>query len=108
MQARFGDAVDRVPRDGEADRGKVDADLVRPARLETNPEERVVLVEALDLEVRDGVARSAGVERVAHRVVAVAADRRLDSPATRARPSADEREVLALERAVRDERLRRS
>ncbi len=37
-----GDAVDRVAADGKPDRLEMDADLVRPARLEPNVEERVV------------------------------------------------------------------
>src|SRR5947207_8046633 len=49
----------------------------------------------LDVEVRDGVARRLGVERLPERVVPVAADRRLDRPSPGARPADDEREVLA-------------
>src|SRR5579884_3087859 len=42
---------------------------------------------------------------MARRIVAVAADRRFDRPATRARAADDEREVLPFERTPADERL---
>ena len=42
-----GDAVDRVAADGQPDRLEVDADLVRPPRLEPHLEQRV-LGEELD------------------------------------------------------------
>ena len=88
-----GHAVDAVADDGQVDRGQVDADLVRPAGLEADVEQRVAAEQPLDLEVRDGVARRVGVERVPRRLAAVAADRRLDPPRARARPAADERQV---------------
>ena len=87
------DAVDRVADDRQLDRRQVDADLVRPAGLEADASERVPGSSSLDLEVRDRLARRVGVERMARRVAAVAADRRLDPPAPRARPAADEGEV---------------
>jgi hypothetical protein len=37
-----GDPVHRVARDGKADRGEMDADLVRPPGLEPGMEERVL------------------------------------------------------------------
>ena len=40
----LGDAVDGVADDREVDRGEVDADLVRPPRLEADVEERVARV----------------------------------------------------------------
>ena len=42
-----GDAVDRVAADGKPDRLEMDADLVRPARLEPDVEERVVRASSL-------------------------------------------------------------
>ena len=51
----------------------------------------------------DRLARRVGVEREPDRVVAVAADRRLDPAGTRCRDAADERGVGALERAFPDE-----
>ena len=100
-----GDAVDRVADDRQVDRRQVDADLVRAAGLEADVEQRVPVEQALDLEVRDRLARRVGVERVARRLAAVAADRRLDPAGPRARPTADERLVAPLERPRSDELL---
>ena len=75
------------------------ADLVRPPRLERDPQEGVPRQQLLDLEMRHRVARRIGVERLPERVVAVAPDRSVDRAAQRARPSGDERDVLARERA---------
>ena len=97
------DAVDRVADDRQVDRREVHADLVHAAGLELDAQQRVVGPEPLDLEVRDRLARRVRVERDAGRVVAVAADRRLDTPGPRARPAAHEREVRALEPALADE-----
>ena len=88
-------AVRRVAGDRQVDRGEVDADLVRPPRLEPHAQERVARQQLLELEVRDRRARRVGVERMPQAVVPVAADRRVDRPAARARPPDDEREVLA-------------
>ena len=49
-----GAAVLRVAGDGMADREQVRADLVRPPRLEPDPQQRVLRQRALDLEVGDG------------------------------------------------------
>src|SRR6478672_7278681 len=70
---------------------------MRAAGLEPDVEQGVPVEQALDLEVRDRLARRVGVERVARRLPPVAADRRLDSPGPGARPPADERLVPALE-----------
>jgi hypothetical protein len=88
------DPVGRVAGDGEVDRREVDPDLVGSARLEPDAEKRVLREELLELEVRHGLARRGGVERVAEPIVPVPADRRLDRPAPRPRPPRDEREVL--------------
>src|SRR5439155_4322282 len=73
------DPVNRVADDGQPDRGQMHADLVRPARLEANVEERVLIEQTLDLEVGDRLPRGIGVERLAGWVVPVAPDRRLDA-----------------------------
>ncbi len=57
-------AIGRVAGDGQVDRGQVDADLMSAAGLERRADERVAWEQLLDLEVRDGVARVRGVERV--------------------------------------------
>src|SRR5437879_296 len=75
------DPVHRVAGDRKADRGEVNADLMGPARLEPDAQERVPLEQLLELEVRHGGARRIRLERVAEPVVAVAADRRVDRPA---------------------------
>jgi hypothetical protein len=56
----------------------VNADLVRPPRLQPDREQCVLRKQTLDLEVRDRIARRVCVERPPQRVVAVAANRRLD------------------------------
>src|SRR5579862_5567168 len=91
------DAVDRVADDRQVDRGQVDADLVHPPRLEPDGEERVLWVDLLDLEVRDGLARRLAVERDQGRVRPVPADRGLDPAGARGRPAADEGRVAPLE-----------
>src|SRR5207253_10966601 len=75
------DPVDPVARNGEVDRGEVDADLVRSAGLEPDAEERMAGQELLELEVRHGRARRGGVQGVAKPVVPVASDRRVDRAA---------------------------
>ena len=102
------DSVDRVAGDRQTDRGEVDADLVHPPRLEADAKQRVTRQPLLELELRDRLARRLRVERLARRIPAVTPDRRLDPPGARARLPADEREVLALERAVSDELLEAS
>src|SRR5215212_611561 len=101
LQPRFGNAVDGIPGDREVDRGQMDADLMRAAGLEVDAEQRVMVEESFDVEVRHRLARTVGFERVPHRVVAVTADRRLDPSAARARTAADERQVRALELTLR-------
>ena len=78
---------------------------MRAAGLEPDVEQRVPVEQALDLEVRDRLAWRVGVERVARRLAAVAADRRLDPPGPRARPTADDRLVAPLERPFSHELL---
>ncbi len=69
---------------------------MRPVSSVTT-QERVARQQLLHLEVRDRLAWRVGVERVAERIVAVAADRRLDRAAPRPRPPDDERDVLTRE-----------
>ena len=92
-----GDAVDGVAADRKLDRLQMDADLVRPPRLEPHLEERARPDELLHLEPRDRVPRRLGVERAARTVAAVTADRRLDPPGSGTRRAQDEREVAPLD-----------
>src|SRR5207302_9969146 len=69
----------------EIDGAKMDADLVRAARLEAHVEQRMARQEIDDLEVRHGLAWTVRRERLAKRVTPVASDRRLDPPPARAR-----------------------
>src|SRR3954470_18274202 len=78
-------SVQGIARDGQVDRAEVDADLVRPPGLEPHTEERVARQELDHLEVRHRLARRRRVERMPRRVVTVAADRRIDRAAARAR-----------------------
>ena len=78
---------------------------MRAACLEPNTQQRVLRQDVLDVEVRHGIARRTGVEGLPRRIISVAADGRLDPPATRTRPAPDERKVLAFERAPPDEAL---
>ena len=93
------DAVDGIAADRQADRLEMDADLVRPARLEPDVEERVVRASSPHLEPRDRFARRRGVERVARAIAAVAADRRLDPSGCRLRRAPDEGGIRPFELA---------
>ena len=75
------------------------ADLVRSTRLERHPQERMPRQELLDLEVRHGIARRIGVERLPERVVAVSPDRRVDRASPRTRPADHKCDVLPCEPA---------
>jgi hypothetical protein len=88
-------AVGRISGDGEVDRGEVNADLMRAARLETHAQERVLAEELEQLELGHGVSGEVGIEGDARRIMAVAPDRRLDPSAARARAPPHERDVLA-------------
>src|SRR5438874_2042039 len=74
-------AIDRIPGDREPNGAEMDADLVCSARLELHGEQRVAGEELDDGEMRHGLARGVRVERMAHRIAAVPADRRLDAAA---------------------------
>jgi hypothetical protein len=76
-----GPSVDAVAGDREIDRGEVDANLMGAAGLESDVKQGVPRQQLRQLEVRDRVAWRVRVERVAHRVAAVAADGRLDAAA---------------------------
>ena len=78
---------------------------MRPPCLEPHAQQRIAVEQLLDLKMCDRGTRRVGVERVPHTVAAVAADRRVDRAAPRARLSDDEREVLAHELAVAHEPL---
>jgi hypothetical protein len=105
LEAQPRNAVCAVSHHGKADCSQVDADLVRSARFEPNPQQRVPRQEVLDIEVRDGVARRARIDGLPRRITSVAADGRLDPPAARPRPAPDERKVLTFERAPTNEAL---
>ena len=92
-----GPAVDGISGDRQVDRGEVDADLVGPARLEPDVEQRVARQELTHIEVGDRIARRVGVERMPQGVAPVAADRRFDPAAARPWSPDDERDVMTIE-----------
>jgi hypothetical protein len=98
-------AVDRIADYRQPDSGEVDADLVRPAGLEVDAEERVLADQLEELEVCDCVAGAVGVEGLSGRVAAVAADGGLDAALPRPRTSADEGDIGPLEAVFPDELL---
>src|SRR6266545_7579604 len=98
-------AVDGVARDRQVDRREMHADLVSPARLELDVEQSVPRKQLDELEVRDSLTGRVRVERMSHRLAAIAADRRLDPAAAGPRPADDERAVVALELAALHELL---
>ena len=100
-----GDAVRRIARNRKVDRGEMDADLVRAARLEPDAQERVARQQLLELEVGHGRAGRIRVERVTEPVMTVAADGRVDRPSARAWLADDESTVLARQRAALHELL---
>ena len=57
-----GGAVHGIPGDRKVDRSQMDADLVRPAGLELDAEERMAVEELGDLEVRNRLPRCRAVE----------------------------------------------
>jgi hypothetical protein len=79
------------------DGGQVDADLVRPPGLEANAEQRMAREELDDVEVRHSFAWRGRIEGDSCRVGAVASDRGLDTTVLRARPAANEGQVLPLD-----------
>src|SRR2546423_1032738 len=83
----------------------MDSDLVGPPRLEAHVQEGMPRQELPDLEVRDRLTGSVAVERPARRLLAVAADRRVDLPAPRTRATPDERDVPPFELTAPDEVL---
>ena len=106
LEAQPRNAVVAISQHRQVDRGQVHADLVRAARLELHPQQRVLgqqLCRPRSASRRPAASRVSSDCRVG--CVAVAADRRLDSPTARARTAAHEREVLALERPAPDEAL---
>src|SRR3954471_20160556 len=87
-------SIDRIAGHREIDRGEMDSDLVRAAGLGLHMEQCMPREELDELEVRDRVARLVRIERVAHRLTAVAADRRLDATAARARAAGHGPQVM--------------
>ena len=102
-QARLGSPVRRIAGDGQADRGEVNANLVRPAGLQSHAQQGVLGQELDHFEVGDRFLRRLRVERHSRRVAAVAADGSFDPSLPRPRPAADERQVLPLEGMPADE-----
>lgn len=103
VELRFRDPVDGVTHDGKVDRGEVDANLVRPAGLEANLEQRVPADQLVHLEVGRRLSRMVGVERPARGIGAIAADRGLDPAPPRAWAPAHERDIGSLQLAPADE-----
>ena len=101
-------AVQRVPGDRQVDGREVHADLMRPARLERDPQQGVPRQELLHLEMRHRLARRISVERLPERVVPVAPHGSVDRPFPRARPSGDKRDVLPGEPARLHELLQQA
>jgi hypothetical protein len=101
-------AVRPVADDWKLDRSEVNADLVRSAGLEPYLEERVPREELGNGEVRHGLPRRRRIDRLPRWIAPVTADGRIDPAAPRPRPAANERRVLALERAAAHESLQAS
>jgi hypothetical protein len=97
--------VDGVADDREVDRREVNPNLMCSTGLESDREQCVLRQELVHLEMRDGLPRFVRVERPAKGVVAVTADRGVDAPAARARPTADEGNVVALQPTLAHELL---
>src|SRR5579864_8971396 len=89
-----GAPVQRVAGDRQPDGGQVHADLVRPPGFQAYAQQRVPRQQLHHIEVRDRFTRGVGVEGLTQRVVAVAADRRVDRATSRAGTPDDESEVL--------------
>src|SRR4051794_22138719 len=92
-----GPAVEGISSNRQVDRCKVDADLVRPAGLEPDLEQRVARQELTDREVGDRIAGRIGVERMPQSIATVAADRRFDPAAARPWSPDHERDVVTIE-----------
>jgi hypothetical protein len=105
LELRFRDPVSCVTDDGKVDRGEVDANLVRPAGLEANPQQRVPPDQLFHLEVRRRLSGLIRVERPARRIGSVAADGGLDPAPPRTWAPAHERDVGSLQLAPADEVL---
>src|SRR3954452_13066633 len=67
-----GSPVQGITRDRQVDRGDVDANLMRPSRLELHVEQCMAWEQLHDGEVGDRVARRVSVEGMAHRIASVA------------------------------------
>ncbi len=81
----------------------MDADLVRPPRLQPEPQERRVLLRLDGFEVRDGVlAAFLGHDGHLPPVARVAAEERLDGAIRRVGHAPHEREVAAADRSVHE------
>src|SRR5262245_36513958 len=83
------DAVLGVSRDGQVDRGQMHADLVRPSRLETDVEERMLPHPLAQLEAGDCLPRLVRVERASRRIAPIASDGSIDPSRARPRSASD-------------------
>jgi hypothetical protein len=83
----------------------MDADLVRPPGLEANAEQRMAREELEDVEGRHSFARRGRIEGDSRRVAAIAAYRGLDTTVLRARPAANEGQVLPLDPPLAEQPL---
>jgi len=80
--------VGRIAGDGKIDLGEMDADLMRPPRLEADVEQRMLGHQFNQLEPGHGGARLFGVERSTRRIAAISPDGSVDPPCSRPRLSA--------------------
>jgi hypothetical protein len=98
--------VDRVADDGMADRGEMDADLMRPSGFEPQRDERRGRHPPEDPPVRDGAPPFlAGPGGSPPPVSGVADEIEADRPRVGADPSLDDRHVLALDVVTPEELL---
>src|SRR2546430_13700566 len=88
--------VHRIAADGQVDRLEMDAQLVRPPRLEAQLQQRPWPEQLANLEPRNGRAGRVGVDRVAWSVAPVASDGGLDAPPSGPRRPLAERQVPSL------------
>ncbi len=76
------DAILRVSRDREVDRGQMHADLMRASRFQANLEQSMAAQGLEDLEVGHGVTRLVGVEGTFGGIAPITPERRVDPAAS--------------------------
>lgn len=102
-----GRAVDRIARDGAADRGEVDADLVRPPRVQAQAQQRRGAEVLRDLVVGPRGLAAARDERHLLAVSRASADRAFERPARRLGDAARERQIRLADGAGLERGLQR-